>query len=286
MVPIFLAGCPKLPPSFSRACAAAAALPPGDETAAHDFILQAFRPVYRGTDIMTGYFELSVEASRAPAVEFPIPLLRAPKEPRRFSRHEILSGALSGRGLEFLYVRSVADLFFLQLQGSGRVRLPDGSELRIGTQATNGRPQIDTAVLFGDAGIPGRDLSIPGIRAWLRDHPSEQARLLRDESYVFFRETPNLHPDYGPLSASGLPLVPFHSVAADANQTPLGTLLWVDVNSSARRRKLPHLVVAHDVGPQINGPARLDLFFGAGPEAEDEGGRQYATGRVWALLPR
>jgi membrane-bound lytic murein transglycosylase A len=286
MVPIFLAGCPRLPPAYARACAAAAAVPPGDEAAAHAFLDAAFRPVSRGTDTVTGYFEITVAGRRVPGGEFVIPVLRAPRDPRRFSRGEIVAGALAGRDLEFLYLRSLADLFFLQLQGSGRVRLADGQEVRIGTQATNGRPQIDTAVLFGDAGIPGRDLSIPGIRAWLAGHPAEQARLLRDPSYVFFRETPGLSPAYGPLGASGLPLVPGHSVAVDPNVTPLGSLLWLDATGSASHRPLAHLVVAHDIGPQINGPARLDLFFGAGEAAEQQGGRQFGPGRVWALVPR
>ncbi len=286
MLPIFLAGCPKLPPAYARACAAAATVPPGDEAAAHAFLDQVFRPVFRGTDTVTGYFEITVDGRKRPDSAFTVPVLHAPPDPRRFSRAEILAGALAGRGLEFLYLRSEADLFFLQLQGSGRVRLPDGTELRIGTASTNTRPQIDTAILFGNAGIPGRDLSIPGIRAWLLSHPGESARLRRDPSYVFFRETPAISPEYGPLGASGLPLVPLHSVAVDASKTQLGSLLWLDAIGSASRRQLPHLVVAHDIGPQINGPARIDLFFGAGEAAEQQGGRQFSPGRVWALVPR
>lgn len=285
MVPVFRAGCPRLDQRFARACAMAAQVPPGDEAAARAFLDAAFRPVYQGGGTVSGYFEITVAGSRTPNTAFPIPVLRAPGDPRRFSRAEIELGALAGQRLELLFLHSRADLFFLQLQGSGRVRLPEG-EIRVGTAATNGRRQIDTADLFGDAGIPGRDLSIPGIRAFLARNPGQEDRLLRDPSYVFFRETPGLSPYYGPLGEFGLPLVPRHSVAVDTGVIPLGALLWLDARSSATGAALPHLVIAHDTGPQIHGPARLDLFFGAGEAAEQEGGRQYGAGQVWQLVPR
>jgi membrane-bound lytic murein transglycosylase A len=286
MLPVFLAGCTRLKPQFNRACAAASRVPRGDEAAMRAFLQTYFEAQYLGTDMVSGYYELSLRGSRVPAPGFSVPVLRPPANPQRWSKSEIEAGRLEGQGLEILYLRSRADLFFLHLQGSGRVRLTDGSEVRLGTIASNNRRQVSTEQLFGDAPIPGRDLSIPGIRAWLDANPAGEARLERDQSYVFFRETPELSPYFGPLGRFGLPLVPLRSAAVDDRVVPLGSLIWLETRASADQQPLPHLGVAHDTGDQIRGKARVDLYFGWGTEAEQVGGRQWERGQVWVLVPR
>ena len=281
----FLRGCPKLDQRFAQACADASRVRPGDDAAARDWLTRRFRPTRLGSDMATGYFELTVEGARERSAAFPIPVLAPPPHPDRYGAQDVANGALDGRGLELAWLRNRADLFFLMLQGSGRVHLDDGHTIRLGTAASNNRHQIPTERLFGDAGIPGRDLSIAGIRAWVAAHPAEgEARLARDPSYVFFRETPGIPPALGPYGALGVPLTPLRSVAASPG-VPLGTPLWISTTLQDRR-PFQALVVAQDTGDQIRGLARLDLFFGAGPAAEAWGGRQYARSDVWLLQPR
>ena len=284
----FAVGCPMMTDRrWDRACRDITRVPAGDENAARDFIRTHFRPVMLGADVLSGYFELTVRGSRTPDKTYTVPVLRAPRDPQQFARPEIFGGALAGQGLEILYLQSEADLYFLQLQGSGRVILPDGRLVRLGTAADNARPRIPTEHLFGEAQIPEHDLSIPGIRAWAATHaPETNGRLARDQTYVFFRETPELPLLYGPYGAFTLPLLPLRSVAVDTRTTPLGAMLWIDANNTFSPVRLPHLVVAQDTGASIAGPARLDMFYGWGAEAELAGGHQHSNAKVWALIPR
>ncbi len=286
VVSLFLQACPRLAPLFRAACDGAARVPPGDEAAARAFVESAFRPSYLGQALTTGYFELDVTASRTRGGVYQWPLLRPPPDPRRFGRAEILAGALAGRGLEILWFASASDLYFVQLQGSARVHLTDGQVIRVGGAAQNGRPSIPTAQLFNGVGIPGNDLSIPAIRAWIAAHPREgEALLARDPAYFFMQER-HLRADQGPLGALGVPLVPLRSVAVDPAHVPLGAPLWIDTRITAVRQPLQRMMFAEDTGEPIAGAAHIDIFFGPGPDAEAVGGRQHATGGVWVLLPR
>jgi membrane-bound lytic murein transglycosylase A len=216
-----------------------------------------------------------------------VPVLRTPPSPTQFSRSEILAGALAGRGLEIAWLRNEADLYWLHLQGSGRIALPGGAVMRVGTAAVNGRPHSSYSAMFDDLPIAGHDLSGPSVRAWGEAHPAEFRRYLaREAAYNFMRETSSGAGDAGPLGRFGRNLVPMLSVAVDPATTRLGTMLWINGSNPSSHRFLPHLVLAHDVGPAIVGPARLDLFYGAGEEAEQAGGHQYAPGQVWALAPK
>ena len=284
----FAVGCPLMTDRrFDRACHDIQAVPAGDETAARDFLRTHFRPSFLGSDMLTGYFELTLRGSRTPDHGYTVPVLAAPRDPQAFARPDIMGGALAGQNLEIVYLRSEADLYFLQLQGSGRVILPDGRLIRLGTAADNGRPRIPPEHLFGEAQIPEHDLSIPGIRAWARDHvPETNGRLARDQTYVFMRELPGLAVEYGPYGAMTLPLLPLRSVAVDPRTTPLGAMLWIDANNTFAPVRLPHLVIAQDTGGLIQGKARLDMFYGWGPQAEAVGGHQHSNAKVWALVPR
>ncbi len=285
-VALFRASCARLSPAFRNACAEADRVPPGDEAGARAFVANAFRPSYVGQALTTGYFELDVTASRTQGGIYQWPLLRPPRDPRRYDRASILSGALAGRGLELLWFASPADLYFVQLQGSARVHLTDGGVVRVGGAAQNGFSSIPTARLFNGVGIPGNDLSIPGIRAWIAAHPREGAAVLaRDPSYFFMVER-SLRADQGPLGALGVPLTPLRSVAVDPAHVPLGSLLWIDAQISAVHQPLQRMMLAHDTGEPINGAGHVDIFFGPGDEAEQVGGRQHAMGNLWVLLPR
>eukprot|EP01037_Dinobryon_pediforme_P009733 gene9733-9799_t len=237
-----------------------------------------------GSDRLTGYFEITVNGTRTQDRDHRVPIQRTPPSPTQFSRSEILSGALAGRGLEIAWLRNEADLYWLHLQGSGRVLLPNGSVLRVGSAAVNGRPHASYTTMFGDLPIPGRDLSGPSVRAWGEAHPAEFHRYLaRETAYTFMRETPGGAGDVGPLGRAGRNLVPMLSVAVDPTANRLGSMLWISGSNPSSHRYLPHLVLAHDTGPAIQGAARLDLFYGAGEEAEQAGGHQYAPAQVWAL---
>jgi membrane-bound lytic murein transglycosylase A len=288
VVAAFAAGCPLIrDPRTTAACRAVNAVPAGNEDAARLFLIHYFRPQLLGTDYLTGYFELTVKGSLKRDRNFTVPVLAPPRYPNQYPRPDIMGGALDGQGLEILYLQSEADLYFLQLQGSGRVILPDGSMVRLGTAADNGQPRIPVEHLFGEAQIPNHDLSIPGIRAWAADHvPETNGRLARDQAYVFFRPLTDLPPQYGPYGAFTLPLLPMRSVAVDPSYTKLGTMLWIATNVAFDTVRMPHLVIAQDTGSLITGPARLDLFFGWGPDAERIGGHEHARAQVWALVPR
>lgn len=288
VVAAFAVGCPLMrDPRFDAACRAVSRVPAGNEDAAREFLIRYFRPQLLGTDYLTGYFEITVKGSRTRNSTYNVPVLAAPRNPNQYPRPDIMGGALDGQRLEILYLRSEADLYFMQLQGSGRVILPDGSLVRLGTAADNGQPRIPVEHLFGEAQIPGHDLSIPGIRAWAAEHvPETNGRLARDQAYVFFRELPDLPPQYGAYGAFTLPLLPMRSVAVDPSYTRLGTMMWIATNVAFDTVRMPHMVIAQDTGSLITGPARLDLFYGWGPDAERIGGHEHARARVWALLPR
>ncbi len=288
VVAAFAVGCTVMrEPRFRPACNAVSGVAAGSEDAARLFLIHYFRPQLVGTDYLTGYFELTVKGSRRRDSTYNVPVYAPPRYPNRYPRPDIMGGALEGQGLEILYLQSEADLYFMQLQGSGRVVMPDGSLVRLGTAANNGQRRIPLEGLFGEAPIPGRDLSISGIRAWAADHvPQTNGRLARDQAYAFFRELPDLRPQYGAYGAFSLPLLPMRSVAIDPSYTLLGSMLWINTNKAFDTVRMPHLVIAHDTGALITGPARLDLFFGWGPDAERIGGHQNARVQVWTLVPR
>ena len=172
------------------------------------------------------------------------------------------------------------ELFFLQVQGSGRLRLPDGSIMRIGYAGQNGRDYTGIGALMRDRGlvVPGQ-LSMQGIIAWLRAHP-DQAPAIMDEnkSWVFFRELTGP----GPIGAMNAPVTPLATVAADPAFTPLGAPVWLDVD----RPEATGLWVAQDTGGAIKGANRVDTFWGAGDEARRIAGGMSARGRALVLLPR
>ena len=199
-----------------------------------------------------------------------------------WTRAEIEAGALDRFHLALFYAADPVELFFLQIQGSGRVRLPDGSTVEIGYDGENGRAYVPLGRLLVARGALTLDqASLQSIEAWLRAHPAEAKNLMDENpSYVFFRV---LTGD-APLGAEGVALTPEHSLAVDPRFVPLGVPLWLDVAQSETVTR--RLVVAQDTGAAIKGPLRGDLFWGAGAGAETHAGPMRAIGRTFLLLPK
>src|SRR5487761_2590767 len=199
-----------------------------------------------------------------------------------WTRAQIEAGALNRFHLALLYAADPIDLFFLQVQGSGRVRLADGRTVEIGYARENGRAYVALGKLLVERGAMTLDqVSLQSIKAWLRAHPDDAKTLMDDNpSYVFFRVLPG----GAPIGAEGVELTPGRSLAVDPRFVPLGVPLWLDVaqGDSAIRR----LVVAQDTGGAISGPLRGDLFWGAGETAEARAEPLRAVGRTFLLLPK
>jgi membrane-bound lytic murein transglycosylase A len=306
-------------------CRAAAALPPGDETAARVFFEANFRvlAVHNGEaaeGLFTGYYEPSLRGSRRRHGPYRTPLYLRPPElvsvdlglfrddlaGRRLAgrvrggtlepfddRAAIDRGALAGRGLEMVWVDDAVDAFFLQIQGSGRIELDDGGSMRVGYAAQNGHPYVAIGRELVERGeLAVEEVSLQSIREWLRRHPEEAEEVMyANPSYVFFRELPGP----GPLGSLGVPLTPERSLAVDRTFLPLGAPVWVATTLPAVPEAFPEgapevpwsrLLMAQDTGGAIRGPVRGDIFWGHGEDAEAVAGRMRQPGRMWLLLPR
>ncbi|MEO8197798.1 MAG: murein transglycosylase A [Thermoanaerobaculia bacterium] len=303
-------------------CRSASALPPGDDGAMRRFLEENFSP-WQITNhgerdgLFTGYYEPELKGARKKKPPFVHPIYLAPRDQlvvdlgdfkhdlagRKITgmmrggtfrpywdRAEIERGALSGRGLEMLWVEDPVALFFLQVQGSGRVVLPDGTIVRIGYAGQNGHDYTAIGrVLIERRELTREEVSLQTIRHWLRTHPEEADEVMRaNRSYVFFRVLPG-----APVGAAGIELTPGRSLAVDTKFLPFGLPLWLEATLPARpelgrqgETPLRRLVVPQDRGGAIKGPVRGDLFWGAGAEAEAIAGRMKQTGRLWLLWPK
>jgi len=299
---------------WRRPCTDAAALTNPTADTARNFFETEFAPFAAAdngkTDaLVTGYYEPELAGARRQSARFAVPILARPLDlvsadlgafrpawrGERISgrvvgsalvpywtRAQIEAGALNRFHLALLYAADPIDLFFLQVQGSGRVRLADGRTVEIGYAGENGRAYVALGKLLVERGAMTLDqVSLQSIKAWLRAHPDDAKTLMDDNpSYVFFRVLPG----GAPIGAEGVELTPGRSLAVDPRFVPLGVPLWLDVaqGDSAIRR----LVVAQDTGGAISGPLRGDLFWGAGETAEARAGPLRAVGRTFLLLPK
>ena len=196
-----------------------------------------------------------------------------------YSRAEIEDGALAGKGLELAWVTDPVELFFIEIQGSGELRLPDGSVMRIGYDNQNGRDYVAIGRLLRERGnLPPGGANMEAIKDWLRANPDQGRELMREnESYIFFKELTG-----PPLGSLGLPITPHGTVAADPNFVPLGAPVFLMVD----RPEANGFWVAQDVGGAIKGPNRFDTFWGGGPEATATAGGMSASGQALLLLPK
>jgi membrane-bound lytic murein transglycosylase A len=203
-----------------------------------------------------------------------------------FSRAEIENGAAPVAGKEIVFVDDPIEAFFLQIQGSGRVRLDSGEEVRIGYADQNGHPYQSIGRYLVDKGeLKIGEASMQGIQAWARANPARLPELLnQNPSFVFFRELPPA--DTGPIGALGVPLTAERSIAVDPRFVPLGAPVYLATTRPNSDLPLERLVLAQDTGGAIRGAVRADFFWGTGPEAGSLAGRMRQQGRMWVLLPK
>jgi membrane-bound lytic murein transglycosylase A len=274
-------------------CRIAEKSPANDEAAARQFFESHFVPALVGSkgtsnSLFTGYWEVELNGSPSQGDAYQVPVYRRPPDlvdnQPYLDRGAIEDGALKGRGLEAVWLTSPDDLFVLQTQGSGRIRLPDGSMMRLVYEANNGRKPVDIYKLMHERGlIPEAQFSENTVRAWMRDNPDKAAALRRENpEYVFFQP---LKGD-GPLGFQGAVLTPERSLAVDHSFIPLGAPLWLDAQDKYRPVAVRRLVVAQDTGDGITGPLRGDFYWGSGLGAVARGADFYADGRYWVLLPK
>ena len=301
-----------------RICDDAKIIRSGNEAEAQYFFESRF-VAYRvsnnhgNTGLITGYYEPDLQGSWTADVRYRFPLYALPKDlissdlgsfdlkwkgeqiagrmddnryVPYYSRAEIEQGALRGRQLEIVWVDSAIDAFFLHIQGSGRVTLPDGTHVRLGYAGRNGRRYTAIGRELVASGImPLEDVTMPTIRAWMLANPvAAQALMQKNKSFVFFRV---LRGD-GPVGAQGTVLTPGRSIAVDRKYWPLGVPVWIDTTDPGTRPAAPlrRLGVAQDTGSAIKGAVRADYFWGHGNTAGDKAGVMKSRGRMYMLLPR
>ena len=202
-----------------------------------------------------------------------------------WSRAELTPQAPALAGKALLWVADPIELFFLQVQGSGRVELADGRRVRVGYADQNGHPYQSIGRWLVDKGeLKLEDASMQGIQAWARANPRRLNELLNaNPSFVFFRELPDS--GGGPIGALGVPLTPGRSIAVDPRAVPIGAPVFLATTEPASDRPLARLVMAQDTGGAIKGAVRADFFWGFGAEAGAQAGRMRQKGEIWVLLP-
>ncbi|MES2715259.1 MAG: MltA domain-containing protein [Pseudomonadota bacterium] len=304
--PALRAGCARPAPGWAEVCARALAFQPPDDTFAWQFLQRELQP-YRlesldgsPDGLATGYFEPLVAATRTPQPGFAVPLHRPPADlaQRRpwYTRQQIdtLPAAQAAlRGQAIAWVASPLDALLLQIQGSGRLRItePDGrvQTVRLAYAGHNDQPYRSVGRWLIDQGELRADgASWPAIRQW-----GQQAGALRlqqmlwaNPRVVFFKEEPLPDERLGPRGAQGVPLTAGRSVAVDPLAVPYGTPLWISTTEPLSAAPLRRLVMAQDTGSAITGAVRVDYFWGAGDNAEQQAGRMKQPLQVWALWPR
>ncbi|WP_420857837.1 murein transglycosylase A [Marivivens marinus] len=235
----------------------------------------------------TGYYEPELSGSPVRTADLSHPIHALPRDLPDgpwLTRQEIEEGdALTGH--ELLWLADPVDRFFLQVQGSGRIRFPDGAVVRVGYAGRNGHPYASVGQELVQRGIFTADqVSAQAIKDWVRARPDEGQRLLwHNPSYVFFRLLEGIDPDDGPIGALGKPVTGGRTVAVDPDYVPLGAPVWIETQG---KDAMNRLMVAQDVGSAIKGAQRADIFFGTGDAAGLAAGRTNAGGRMVVLLPR
>ncbi|MFN3864593.1 MAG: murein transglycosylase A [Erythrobacter sp.] len=296
---------------WRSACIAAQSWP---RARARRFFAEHFAAVQVGDGkaFVTGYFEPEIAGSRTRRPGFAVPVYAMPPdlvrgwpddvpqaqrtgraplgrydEAGRFvpyhDRAAIEDGALDGKAPVIAWAADPVEFFFLQIQGSGRLRTPEGEVIRIGYAGQNGREYTGIGAVMRERGLIGSGPgqypgSMQGIMAYIRDHPPEGRDLMRlNKSWVFFQE---LTGD-GPLGALGVPVRRESSVAVDPAFVPLGAPVWLELD----RREANGLWIAQDTGGAIKGANRFDTFWGAGEDAQTIAGSMSGRGRALVLLP-
>ncbi len=274
---------------------------------------QVTNPDSTSSGLITGYYEPLLNGSRSRSARFRYPVhgvpsdllvidlasvypelksmrlrgrLQGNKVVPYYSRAEIENGAALVKGRELFWVDDAVDLFFLQIQGSGKIKLPGGELVRIGYADQNGYPYKSIGKTLVERGELTLDkASMQGIKDWGKNNPSKLTELLNvNASYVFFRELPNQLS--GPLGALGVPLTAGRSIAVDPRSVPLGAPVFLATTWPNDARPLNRLMLAQDTGGAIKGTVRADFFWGFGADAGKQAGSMKQAGKMWVLLPK
>ncbi len=261
-----------------------------NEAAARQFFELLFKPVLLGQPpaLFTGYYEPVLEGSPIRTARFAWPIYRRPPELRDgavwYDRATIDSGILRGRGLEIAWLDDPVEVFFLHIQGSGRIHLPGGHTIRVGYAGRNGYAYRSVGQELVNRGVfSPSQVSADTIRAWVRANPDAGMALLNlNPSYVFFRTLADLPDAKGPIGAMGRSITPLRSVAIDPDHIPLGAPVWVEKDGAD---PIHRLMIAQDTGGAIKGAQRADIFFGTGVDAGQAAGAIKDGGRLLLLLP-
>ena len=317
----FLQSCRALhrKPVWQTVCAHAGELAQPDSTVLRTFFeegftpYQVFNPDGSSQGLITGYYEPKLAGSRIRTERFRYPLYAVPddlltidlseaypqlKDLRMrgrlqgkrvvpyYNRAEIDAGKAALQGRELFWVDNAVELFFLQIQGSGRIELPDGSLVKIGYAEQNGRPYISIGRKLVEMGeLKIEEASMQGIKGWAERYPEKLPALLaQNPSYVFFRELPNGLS--APLGALGVPLTEAYSIAVDPRTIPLGVPVFLATTYPNTTEPLNRLMLAQDTGGAIRGAVRADFFWGFGEQAGIQAGRMKQDGQMWVLFPK
>jgi peptidoglycan lytic transglycosylase A len=323
--PAFLKSCRSLRfrAEWAGACAAADSLDARSAKAIRSYFDRYFQPyavvrqtgpLREDTGLITGYYEPLLKGARSASAKFSAPLYAPPADLLTIDLSSLypelkgkrLRGRVQGnrvvpyydraeletasslRGREIVWVDDALDAFLLQVQGSGRVQLPNGDVIRLQYADQNGHPYQSIGRYLVDKGVlTVEQATMPGIRQWLASNPARLSEVLdSNPSYVFFSEEKIEDPSQGPKGAQGVPLTPGRSIAVDPGSVPLGAPVFLDTTFPATDRPLQRLVVAQDTGGAIRGAVRADFFWGFGHEAGEQAGRMRQGVRMWVLWPK
>jgi len=273
---------------------------------------------HSGQGFLTGYYEPEFQGSRTPDSRYRVPLLARPGDlvtipqgqtlpgidkglqaARRTEkgyepypdRAAIEDGALGSLAKPVVYLREPGEAFIIHVQGSSRIRLTDGSVMRVAYAGRNGRPYTSIGRLLVQRGeMDLETMTLARLMGWLKDNPGPARELMRqNQSYIFFREADELAPEDGPIGGAGFPLVPGRSLAVDRQLWAYGLPFWLEGRlpvTLERSEPLRRLMIAHDTGSAIVGPARGDFFFGSGEEAGIRAGLLRHATRFVVLMPK
>ena len=320
--PAFTASCRVLAkkPQWTAPCAASNAVDGNDGAAIRRYFETYFVPNQMrmpdgaDTGLITGYYEPMLRGARKRGGAFQTPLYRVPDDLITVDlasayptlKNMRLRGRLVGKtvvpystraeieraplnGKELVWVDDPVEAFFLEVQGSGRVRIDDSGEtVRIAFADQNGHPyKVIGRWLVEQGELPADGVSAQSIKAWITSHPQRRQELLNvNPSYIFFREERLPDPNVGPKGALGVPLTPERSVAVDPAIVPLGAPLFLSTTHPANGAPVQRLMMAQDTGGAIRGAVRADFFFGFGGNAAEYAGRMKQRGSTWVLLPK
>ena len=299
-----------------KACEGATHAKSAQQFFEEEFVALKVTDAVRPEGLFTGYYEPEAEGSRTQRNGYDVPIYRKPDDlvsfdqvtekqinlkygrtvqggpAGYFTRREIEEGALRGRGLEIVWLKSWVDAFFIHVQGSGRIRFEDGSTMRLAYGAKTGQPYTGIGGLLVERGVLTRDnMSMQALRKWMKDNPRGARELMwENKSFVFFREVKVDDPSLGAPGAQKVPLTPLRSMAVDRSLWMFGTPIWLDAKvpsgAAGEMQSFRHLMIAQDTGTAIKGHVRGDVYWGWGEKAALIAGHMKSPGSMIVLLPK